>query len=106
MSFEHTRRSSAAPEILDMLYDRAVARYLEASGFDVRDHLTADELVHYHAAEHGELEQRFGMPTAIGKVVIEVYGGVAAVTSKPEHVEVEIIDHDNEEEARVNDNET
>lgn len=32
----------------------------------------------------------------VGKVVIEVLGGVAEVTSQPEGVEVEIIDHDNE----------
>jgi hypothetical protein len=29
------------------------------------------------------------------KVVIEVYGGVAEVTSCPDDVDVEIIDHDN-----------
>jgi hypothetical protein len=33
------------------------------------------------------------------RVVIEVSGGVAYVTRCPEEVEVEIIDHDNEEEA-------
>lgn len=32
----------------------------------------------------------------IGRVVIEVYGGVADVTSKTDGIEVEIIDHDNE----------
>jgi len=31
------------------------------------------------------------------KVIIEVSGGVADVTQCPEGVEVEIIDHDNEE---------
>jgi hypothetical protein len=31
------------------------------------------------------------------KVVIEVWGGVAYVTKRPRGVEVEIIDHDNEE---------
>lgn len=30
------------------------------------------------------------------KVVVEVYGGVAECTSKPEDVEVVVIDHDNE----------
>jgi hypothetical protein len=30
------------------------------------------------------------------KVVIEAFGGVAECTESPEHVEVEIIDHDNE----------
>lgn len=29
-----------------------------------------------------------------GKVIVEVYGGVADVTSKPEGIEVEVIDHD------------
>ncbi len=33
------------------------------------------------------------------KVVIEVLGGVADVTQCPDDVEVEIIDHDNEEPA-------
>lgn len=31
------------------------------------------------------------------KVIVEVYGGVAEVTYCPPGVEVEIIDHDNEE---------
>ena len=30
-----------------------------------------------------------------GKVIIEVRGGVAEVTSRPEGIEVEVIDHDN-----------
>lgn len=30
-----------------------------------------------------------------GKVIVEVYGGVSDVTSKPEGIEVEVIDHDN-----------
>ncbi len=33
----------------------------------------------------------------MAKVIIEVSGGVAYVTSCPEGVAVEIIDHDNEE---------
>ena len=33
----------------------------------------------------------------LGKVVIEVYGGVAEVTQNPDGVDVEIIDHDNEQ---------
>jgi hypothetical protein len=40
-------------------------------------------------------------PRRLAKVVIEVLGGVAEVTSNPDNVEVEIIDHDNEE-AEVN----
>jgi hypothetical protein len=32
----------------------------------------------------------------MSKVVIEVYGGVADVTSNPDNVEVVIIDHDDE----------
>jgi hypothetical protein len=35
-------------------------------------------------------------PRRLAKVVIEVLGGVAEVTSNPDNVEVEIIDHDNE----------
>src|SRR5260221_2992444 len=97
MSYEHTRRSRAAAEILDILFERAVTRYLETSGFHLRDHLTDDELAQYHAAEYMAFEQTFGTPTSIGKVVVEVLGGVAEVTSKPDHVEVTIIDHDNEE---------
>ena len=31
------------------------------------------------------------------KVIIEVLGGVAEITQCPDQVEVEIIDHDNEE---------
>jgi hypothetical protein len=101
MSDEHTRRSRAAAEILETLYQRAVTRYLEASGFDVRKHLTEEELAQYHTAEQAAFEQTLGQPTAIGKVVIEVLGGVAEVTSKPDHVEVTIIDHDNEESSAL-----
>jgi len=60
-----------------------------------------NELAQYHAAEHVEFEQIFGTPKAIGKVIVEVYGGVAEITSKPENVEVEIIDHDNEEQSAL-----
>lgn len=35
---------------------------------------------------------------AVGKVVVEVSGGVADVTSAPEGVIVEIVDHDNKED--------
>jgi hypothetical protein len=30
------------------------------------------------------------------KVIVEVLGGVAEVTSNPDNVDIEIIDHDNE----------
>jgi hypothetical protein len=97
MAYEHTRHTRAAEEVLELLYESAVTRYLEASGFDVRDHLTDEELAQYQAAQQVEFAAIFGAPKAIGKVIVEVLGGVAEVTSKPEHVEVEIIDHDNEE---------
>lgn len=41
-------------------------------------------------------EPQADAPRKLAKVVIEVLGGVAEVTSKPDDVEVEIIDHDNE----------
>lgn len=86
---------------LDNLYERALTRFLERSGFDYRDYLDEDELAEYAAAEQAELEQ-VGYPerrnTVKGKVVIEVLGGVAYLMSQPEGVEVEIIDRDNENE--------
>lgn len=42
---------------------------------------------------------RLSINSESGRVVVEVYGGVADVTSKPEGIDVEIIDHDNEEES-------
>jgi hypothetical protein len=49
-------RYQAATEILEILYDRAVNRYLEQSNFDIRDHLTDEELRQYEAAEAVELD--------------------------------------------------
>jgi hypothetical protein len=91
---------SNASQVLDALYDQALERLLYNT--DWRDYLSGDELAQYEAAMKVVNEQPEGTPeatqaAAIGKVVIEVYGGVAAVTSKPDDIEVEIIDHDNEE---------
>lgn len=33
----------------------------------------------------------------MGKVIIEVLGGVAEITANPDNVDIEIIDHDNKE---------
>lgn len=91
---------SNASQVLDALYDQALERMLYNT--DWRDYLSGDELAQYEAAIKVVNEQPEGTPeatqaVAIGKVVIEVYGGVAAVTSKPDDIEVEILDHDNEE---------
>lgn len=89
------RRSEAAREVLNTLHDRAVVRHLEASGFDARVYLTDDELRQWEAAQAVENELLMTQHN-VGKVVVEVWGGVAEVTSNPERVEVEIIDHDND----------
>jgi hypothetical protein len=96
-------RYQAATEILEILYDRAVNRYLEQSNFDVRDHLTDEELRQYEAAEAVELDHNSNRSHApdIGKVVVEVLGGVAEVTGQPEGAEVEILDHDSEQQERT-----
>jgi hypothetical protein len=65
--------------------------------FDPRDYLTEDERAHWETAQQEELESIFSGPRFAGKVVVEVLGGVAEVTSKPDNIEVEIVDHDNEE---------
>jgi len=41
-------------------------------------------------------EPQADTPRRLAKVVIEVLGGVVEVTSKPDNIDVEIIDHDNE----------
>jgi hypothetical protein len=99
MSSEESPTGSAS-EILDALYDRALGRLLADMDFDARDYLTEDELVQWETAQQEELEGIFSGPQYAGKVVVEVLGGVAEVTSKPDNIEVEIIDHDNEERSR------
>jgi hypothetical protein len=91
------QRYYAAKEMLDTLYELAVGRFLEESEFDVRDHLTDSELPMWEEAQRIELEHFTHRRQTAAKVVIEVLGGVAEVTSKPDGVEVEIVDHDNEE---------
>jgi hypothetical protein len=114
-------RYQAATEILETLYQEAVSEHLAATDFEVLRYLKGEKRAQWLAAEQVELEYVFGTPETeaeprsaaatiknapraraapdIGKVVIEVYGGVAAITSKPENIEVEIIDHDNETNA-------
>lgn len=55
------------------------------------------EAIAFHVGMLRTAYQRALEGRQIGKVVIEVLGGVAEVTSQPDGVEVEIIDHDNEE---------
>lgn len=106
MMSERQMAPSTAREVLETLRERALLRLLGATSFDWRDYLTDEEATQYNAA----LELEGGQPepehvpavtgetlTSVGRVLIEVYGGVAAVTEKPEGVDVEIIDHDNEE---------
>ena len=88
---------SAAKEILDTMYELAVGRFLAASGFDIRDHLTEPELARWEQAQRVEREHLTHRRQAAARVVVEVLGGVAEVTSNPMGIEVEIIDHDNEE---------
>jgi hypothetical protein len=90
----------SATEILDKLYNLALDRFVEESDFDARDYLTAEEVAQWDAAQQEELVAGFGGSKYAGKVVIEVLGGVAEVTAKPDNIEVEIIDHDNEELSR------
>jgi hypothetical protein len=90
--------TGSAGEILDALYDRALGRLLDDMDFDPRDCLTEDELAQWEMAQQEELQSIVRCPHYAGKVVIEVLGGVAEVTSQPDNIEVEIIDHDNEEQ--------
>ena len=95
MSNEKSPTGSAS-EVLDALYDRALGRLLGDMDFDPRDYLTEDELANWETAQREELTSIFSRPHYAGKVVVEVLGGVAEVTSKPGQIEVEIIDHDHE----------
>jgi hypothetical protein len=99
MSSEESPTGSAS-ETLDALYDRALGRFLNGMDFDPREYLTEGELALWETAQQEELETIFSGPQYAGRVVIEVLGGVAEVTAKPENIEVEIIDHDNEERSR------
>ncbi len=85
-------------QIRDELYDLAVSRHLEQSDFDCRDYLTDEERLQYDEAVLFTAAQPAPDIRTIGKVVIEVLGGVAYVTSQPDEVQVEIIDHDNDNE--------
>jgi hypothetical protein len=96
MSSEGSPTGSAS-ELLDALYDRALGRLLDDMDFDPRDYLTEDECAHWETVQHEEVKSIFSGPHYAGKVVIEVLGGVAEVTSRPDNIEVEIVDHDNEE---------
>ena len=97
MSNERVRYGNPT-ELLNELYDRALNRFIEQSDFDPRDYLTDEERVQYEEAQALELEYAFNGPKQLGKrVVVEVLGGVAEVTEKPDDIQVEIIDHDNEE---------
>ncbi len=89
-------RQHSPSEILDTLYNLALDRFMEESDFDARDYLTDEELGQWEVAQQEELESAFDGPKYAGKVVVEVLGGVAEVTSKPDNIDVEIIDHDNE----------
>lgn len=96
MSYEQEHRGKPPAEVMTELYELAINRFLEAGTFDYRDHLTDEELARYQEAERLDRSHLTPAVRAVGKVVIEVYGGVADVTSKPDDIEVEIIDHDNE----------
>ena len=84
-----TQRARDAAKVLEELTDLAYERFLDESIFDFRDYLDEKELARYEEAEQTVRD--------LGKVVIEISGGVAYVTNNPTGVEVEIIDHDNEE---------
>lgn len=74
---------------MEELVDLAYERFIQETNFDFRGYLDEKELARYDEAEQAMNDSR--------KVVIEVLGGVAYVSSTPPGVEVEIIDHDNEE---------
>ena len=94
---------ATASQVLKMLRERALMRLLGASSFDWRDYLTDEEIAQYdnamelEGAQPEEVADTGETLVKLGKVLIEVYGGVAAVTSNPSGVEVEIVDHDNVE---------
>jgi hypothetical protein len=85
---------------VDKLFNLALDRFIEETDFDARDYLTAEEVAQWDAAQLEELSAGVDGPKYAGKVVIEVLDGVAEVTAKPDNIEVEIVDHDNEEPSR------
>ncbi len=96
MSYEQNHQGKSPTDVLTELYELAVNRFLDADNFDYRDYLTDEELAQYQEAERLGTSHLTPAARTVGKVIIEVYGGVADVTSKPDDIEVEIIDHDNE----------
>lgn len=83
------QKLEAANRVMEELVDLAYERFVQETNFDFRDYLDEKELARYDEAEQAMNDVR--------KVVIEVLGGVAYVASAPPDVEVEIINHDNEE---------
>ncbi len=103
MSYEQQHGGKSPADVITELHELAINRCLEQINFDYRDYLSDEELLAYQEAERWDTAHLTPEPTepqvqAVGKVVIEVYGGVADVTSKPDGIEVEIIDLDNDSE--------
>ncbi len=87
--------TEGTPEYVDYLLDS----YEAEIRLSERYHLRLDSLAFYRDMLHAAYQQIRERIAAERKVVIEVLGGVAEVTRQPEGIEVEIIDHDNEEGA-------
>ncbi len=89
--------TEGTPEYVDYLLDS----YEAEIRLSERYHLRLDSIVFYRdmlRAAYQQMRER-AEKVAERNVVIEVLGGVAEVTRQPEGIEVEIIDHDNEEGA-------
>ena len=85
------------PEYVDYLLDS----YEVEIRLSERYHLRLDSVAFYRdmlRSAYQQIRER-KEKEAERTVVIEALGGVAEVTSQPEGIEVEIIDHDNEEGA-------
>lgn len=89
--------TEGTPEYVDYLLDSYEAEIRLSERYNLR----LDSIAFYrdmlHAAYQQIRERAEKAPER--NVVIEVLGGVAEVTRQPEGIEVEIIDHDNEEGA-------
>ena len=89
--------TEGTPEYVDYLLDS----YEAEIRLSERYHLRLDSVAFYRdmlRSAYQQIRER-KEKEAERTVVIEALGGVAEVTSQPEGIEVEIIDHDNEEGA-------
>jgi hypothetical protein len=85
--------SEGTVEYVDYLLEGLEGEIRLSERYDLR----LDSIAFYKTMLRAAYQQTRERKEAEYKVVIEVLGGVAHVTCSPDEIDVEIIDHDNEE---------